>query len=103
MNPVPETHHMGREVFVANIVHLNPRAVLIQGPKGSIRLFYENHLYCKTEVVPDGSVQGGRTPGLFATADDYVIACMVDQHGSLIEVWPDLARQYLLQDEVRQP
>lgn len=92
---------MRREVSVANIVHLNPRAVLIQNPKGSIRLFYENHLYCKTDLVPDSSVQGAQTTEPFATGDDYVIACMVDQHGSSVEVWPDLARQYLLQDEAR--
>jgi hypothetical protein len=83
---------------MAKVVHLNARAVLIQNPEGSIRLFYENHPYQRTDLVPDRSVNAVGPSG---TADDYVIACMVDQHGPAVEQWPELAKQYLLSDDIR--
>jgi hypothetical protein len=86
---------------MAKIVHLNARAVLIQNPEGSIRLVYANHLYRRTDVVPDGVEANGHMTRPAATGDNYVIACMVDEHGRAIEEWPELARQYLLQDEIR--
>jgi hypothetical protein len=86
---------------MAKIVHLNARAVLIQNPEGSIRLVYENQLYRRTDVVPDSVAPNGHMTGPSATGDDYVITCMVDEHGPPIEEWPELAKQYLLQDEIR--
>jgi hypothetical protein len=86
---------------MAKVVHLNSRAVLIQNPEGSIRLVYENQLYRRTDVVPDSLVLNGNVTETSATGDDYVIACMVDEHGPAVEEWPELAKQYLLQDEIR--
>lgn len=86
---------------MAKIVHLNARAVLIQNPEGSIRLVYKNQLYRRTDLVPDSVVLDGYTTGPSSTGDDYVIACMVDEHGSAVEEWPELAKQYLLQDDIR--
>jgi hypothetical protein len=86
---------------MAKIVHLNARAVLIQNPEGSIRLVYQNQLYRRTDVVPDSAMLNGHTMEPSSTGDDYVIACMVDEHGPAVEEWPELAKQYLLQDEIR--
>jgi hypothetical protein len=86
---------------MAKVVHLNARAVLIENPEGSVRLVYENQLYRRTDVVPDSVAVNGHMTGPSSTGDDYVIACMVDEHGPAVEEWPDLAKQYLLQDEIR--
>lgn len=84
---------------MADVVRLNARAVLLQNPQGSIHLFYENRLYRRTDLVPDDRVPNGHALAPINTAGDYVIAYMVDKHGAAIEDWPDIARQYLVQDE----
>ncbi len=84
---------------MANSVQLNEKAVLIQNPQGDIHLFYDQHLYARSDVVPDRNALDGQSLGAGKRGADYVIACLVKKYGPSVGDWPDLARRYLVRDE----